>query len=113
MDYGFKRPKRLWEASDGAIYLLSLLSSLAPKPVAAMLPDLVKVAEARHYSGWQQLQEGLWGRLPVIANGLGKKVTHSCLAYRILPHVRCTDPAYAPVQFHVIGQSWRGKHAIS
>ena len=85
MDYGFRRPKRLWEASDGAIYLLSLLSSLAPKQVAAMLPDLIQVAECRHYSGWQQLHEGLWQRLLVIANGLGKKV---------MPHVLLMTQLY-------------------
>lgn len=29
MDYGFKRPKEPWEASDGAVYLLRELSQVS------------------------------------------------------------------------------------
>ena len=74
MDYGFRRPKRSWESSDGAIHLLANIAPTAPNKVAGLMPLLVQVAESRHFNGWQQLQETLWGRLPAVARGLGKKV---------------------------------------
>jgi hypothetical protein len=33
MDYGFKRDRQPWEASDGAVYLLAVLSEVAPQVV--------------------------------------------------------------------------------
>lgn len=35
MDYGFRRPKEPWEASDGAVYLLRELAQVGLNPAHA------------------------------------------------------------------------------
>ena len=43
MDHGYSRPKQPWEESDGAIYLLSGLSSIRPMSAAKLLPLLAEI----------------------------------------------------------------------
>ena len=78
MDYGFKRPKEPWEASDGAVYLLAGLAEHAPEQAASLLPQLADVARLDHFRRARALQETVWRQLPTIARGLGKKV---CFVY--------------------------------
>ncbi|KAK9917751.1 hypothetical protein WJX75_007815 [Coccomyxa subellipsoidea] len=74
MDYGFRRPKEPWEASDGAIYLLRELAQVAPETGPEFLPVLAEVASVTHFSHCRNLQETVWNELPAIAAGLGKRV---------------------------------------
>ncbi len=90
MDYGFRRPKEAWEASDGAVHLLSELSSAAPETVPEFLPELAQVAALEDFEACRSLQTTIWKQLPQIAQGLGKKVRKSlsannyCLAHALL-----------------------------
>lgn len=73
MDHGFARAKQPWEATDGAIYLLRELATVAPDRAVKFLPALAEVAGARHFIHYNALQETLWKQLPAIAVAVGKK----------------------------------------
>ena len=73
IDHGFARDKEPWEASDGAIYMLRELSSVAPDEVVSFLPELADISRLTHFSHCLNLQETLWKCLPVIARNVGKK----------------------------------------
>lgn len=74
MDYGFKREKELWEASDGAVYLLAGLAEVRPQEVPAFMPSLSEVALLDHWPQARTLQTTVWTQLPRIMHGLGKQV---------------------------------------
>jgi hypothetical protein len=73
MDHGFARDKEPWEATDGSIYMIRELASVAPDQVPQFLPELAKAARLTHFSHCLNLQETLWKNLPEIAKGIGKK----------------------------------------
>ena len=75
MDYGFRRAREPWEASDGAARaLVELAGGAAPAAVPDFLPALAEVARLDHFRRCRQLQETVWCGLPRIAAGLGKRV---------------------------------------
>ena len=74
MDYGFRRPKEAWEASDGAVHILSELARAAPESVPEFLPELARVAGLDGFEACRALQATIWKQLPLMAQGLGKKV---------------------------------------
>jgi len=76
MDHGFSRAKKLWEETDGGIYLLKELSVLYPTDAEAFMPALGKVAEKLNctvFENANDLQVTLWKQLIPIALGLGKR----------------------------------------
>ena len=86
MDYGFKRDREPWEASDGAVYLLAGLAEVAPAEVPPLLPQLAELATLDHFPQARSLQATTWHQLPTILNSLGKKVytTHEHLLRLLL-----------------------------
>ena len=74
MDYGFRRPKEAWEASDGAVHMLTQLARAAPESVPKFLPELAQVAGLDCFEACRALQATIWKQLPLVAQGLGKKV---------------------------------------
>ena len=74
MDYGFKRERQPWEASDGAVYLLAELADLCPEEAAALLPELAEIALLDHWPQARSLQTTIWTQLVLILEALGKKV---------------------------------------
>ena len=76
MDYGFRRPKEAWEASDGAVHLLKELSERAPEAVPEFMPELAELAALEDFEACRSLQTTIWNQLPCIAKGLGKRVGH-------------------------------------
>ena len=75
MDYGFKRDREPWEASDGAVYLLAGLAEVAPGEVLPLLPQLAELALLDHFPQARSLQATIWHQLPAVLKSLGKKVT--------------------------------------
>ncbi len=75
MDYGFKRPKEAWEASDGAVHLLKELSRTSPEAVPEFMPELSEIAALEDFEACRSLQATIWKDLPLIAQGLGKRVS--------------------------------------
>ena len=51
---------------------------VAPEAVPEFLPELAEVAALQHYERCAALQENVWRQLPVIAQGLGKRVRPPC-----------------------------------
>ena len=74
MDYGIRRAKEAWEASDGAVYLLRELACVRPNAAVQFLPDLAALALLEHFPQCRTLQETIWRTLPQIAQALGKRV---------------------------------------
>lgn len=74
MDYGFKREKQPWEASDGAVYLLAGLAEIRPTDAAPLVPSLAEIALLNHWPQARSLQTTIWSQLPRIMKGLGKQV---------------------------------------
>ncbi|KAK9823094.1 hypothetical protein WJX72_000228 [[Myrmecia] bisecta] len=85
MDYGIRRAKEPWEASDGAIYLLRELAEAAPQHVPEFLPVFAEVVRLDHYAHCRQLQETAWKQLPKIAKSLGKR--SQATAWMQLPRI--------------------------
>ncbi len=74
MDYGFRRPREPWEASDGAARALAALADgAAPAAVPDFLPALAEAAHVDHFRRCRQLQATVWRVLPRIFHGLGKR----------------------------------------
>ncbi len=80
MDYGFRRPKEAWEASDGAVHLLKELGERAPEAVPEFMPELADIAVLEDFEACRSLQATIWKQLPPIAKGLGKRVSHLSLS---------------------------------
>ncbi|KAK9841641.1 hypothetical protein WJX74_009256 [Apatococcus lobatus] len=80
MDYGVRRPKEPWEASNGAVYLMREVAAMAPAEVAALLPQLASIAALDSFAGCRHLQETIWRQLPSIASSLGKRPVKPHLA---------------------------------
>ena len=76
MDYGFRRPKEAWEASDGAVHLLKELAERAPEAVPEFMHKLADIAALEDFEACRSLQTTIWKQLPPIAKGLGKRVSH-------------------------------------
>ena len=74
MDYGYRRDKELWEVSDGAVFLLSALSEVIPNEVQQFMPLLADLAACETFPQATNLHTTIWKELPVIMNGMGKKV---------------------------------------
>ena len=77
MDYGFRRPKEAWEASDGAVHMLRQLAGAAPESIPEFLPELAQIAGLDGFEAYCALQTTIWKQLPLIAQGLSKKVRGS------------------------------------
>ena len=75
-NHSFKRASQPWEMTDGCIYAMAELASnkSAAKLVIDCLPLLSKAASYRHYSQHFHLLETLCNKLPMIAEGIGKRV---------------------------------------
>ena len=72
-DYGLTRPPEPWEASDGAVYLVRELASVAPEVAAAYLPMVAELARLDHFPQCVNLHETIWKCLPDIAQYIGKR----------------------------------------
>lgn len=68
------RVKELWEHTDGAIYLVRELCTVAPDVAVTFLPVLADIAILRHYPQTAVLQETIWKQLPAMGQALGKQV---------------------------------------
>lgn len=68
------REKQPWEHTDGAIYLVRELCSVAPDVAVGLMPALADVAILRHFPQTATLQETLWKQLPHMCDALGKRV---------------------------------------
>ena len=88
MDHGFAREKEPWEATDGAIYMIRELATVAPEEVPRFLPGLAEISRLTHFSHCLSLQETLWKALPAIAGGIGKKAFKPYLEEFIGPMFR-------------------------
>ena len=73
MDHGFKRPKEMWEESDGAVYFVRELSALDVEACLEFLPALTELLGLHHFAHANKLHETVWKVLPVIARHLGKR----------------------------------------
>lgn len=73
MDHGFSRPKKPWEETDGAIYLLRELAKVHPEEAEKFMPALAKVADVYYFENYFSLQETLWKQVFLIAKALGKR----------------------------------------
>ena len=73
MDHGFSRPKKPWEETDGAVYLLRELAKVHPVEAEKFMPELAKVADVYYFENYFALQETLWKQLYMIAKALGKR----------------------------------------
>lgn len=83
----FDRPKEPWEASDGAVYLLRELASLAPKEIGNLLPHLASLAALDGFSGFRHLQETIWHQLSTLASSLGKRVSLPFIFLKVNPNL--------------------------
>uniref|UniRef100_A0AAV1V9M5 Uncharacterized protein n=1 Tax=Peronospora matthiolae TaxID=2874970 RepID=A0AAV1V9M5_9STRA len=68
------REKEPWEYTDGAIYMVRELCSVAPDVAVKYLPQVADIAILRHFPQTAVLQETIWKQLPVMCETLGKKV---------------------------------------
>ena len=62
-----------WEETDGALYLLRELSSMAPEFVVNLLPSLADIAVADHFLQYYLLWETVWKVAPVVMKNVGKR----------------------------------------
>eukprot|EP00884_Botryococcus_braunii_P015994 jgi/Botrbrau1/3078/Bobra.0070s0065.1 len=95
MDYGFRRDREAWEASDGAVYMIRELAGLDPAATTSLLPDLADIARLDHFENSWRLRETIWKQLPKIAERLGKKAFKPYLEDLIEPMFRsltCGQP---------------------
>ncbi|RLN47219.1 hypothetical protein BBJ29_004693 [Phytophthora kernoviae] len=67
------RDKEPWEHSDGAIYMVRELCSVAPEVAVKYLPQVADIAILRHFPQTAVLQETVWKQLPLMCEALGKK----------------------------------------
>ena len=74
MDHGFKRPKEMWEESDGAVYFVRELSAIDAQASLEFLPALTELLGLHHFAHANKLHETVWKVLPVIARHLGKRL---------------------------------------
>lgn len=56
MNHSFNRKQELWEATDGALFLLSEVSEIYPNKIAEFLPTVVEVSRCRHFFHAMSLQ---------------------------------------------------------
>lgn len=63
------RPKQVWEASDGAVYLLRALATVDANSTATFLPRLADLGSVPHNT----LRTTLWNCLPGLAGSMGKR----------------------------------------
>ena len=75
MDYGYRRDKEPWEASDGAVFLLSGLAEFAPQTIASFMPTLADISLLDNFPQASSLQTTIWNELPIIMRGMGKRVS--------------------------------------
>ncbi|CAI5730850.1 unnamed protein product [Hyaloperonospora brassicae] len=68
------RSKEPWEYTDGAIYMVRELCSVAPDLAVKYLPQVADIAILRHFPQTAVLQETIWKQLPIMCEALGKKV---------------------------------------
>lgn len=68
------RTKEPWESTDGAVYLVRELCSVAPETAVKLLPLVADVAILRHFPQTAVLQETVWKQVPLMCAALGKRV---------------------------------------
>mmetsp|Transcript_6677 Transcript_6677/g.11786 ORF Transcript_6677/g.11786 Transcript_6677/m.11786 type:complete len:700 (+) Transcript_6677:78-2177(+) len=73
MDHGFSRPKKDWEITDGAVYLLRELALLHPEKAEAFMPALASASTVVGIENSSDLQATIWKQLIQIAKALGKR----------------------------------------
>lgn len=69
-----ERPKEPWAYSDGAIYLVRELCTVAPQKAEDLLSSVVDLSILRHFPQTSILQETVWKQIPKMAQALGKNV---------------------------------------
>lgn len=67
------RPKKQWEYTDGAVYLIRELCVAAPQIAITYFARLAQAAEWNHFPEALTLQETIWKQLPKMCQILGKK----------------------------------------
>lgn len=67
------RSQEPWESTDGAIYLVRELCSVAPDVAVAYLARVADVAILRHFPQTGVLQETVWKQVPRMCEALGKR----------------------------------------
>ena len=75
MDYGYRRDKEPWEASDGAVFLMSGLAQIVPNDIAPFMTTLADLAICSTFPQSSSLHTTIWNELPSIMHGMGKKVS--------------------------------------
>lgn len=58
MNDSFSRRQELWEATDGALYLLAELSEIYPERALKFMPTVLEVSQCRHFYHSMSLQVG-------------------------------------------------------
>mmetsp|Transcript_21650 Transcript_21650/g.42521 ORF Transcript_21650/g.42521 Transcript_21650/m.42521 type:complete len:703 (-) Transcript_21650:103-2211(-) len=85
MDHGYSRPKRAWEDTDGAIYLVRELAGVKPELVDASIMDAVLRALGAPQAT-RELRVTILKQMVPISQSLGKRTFKRCLE-ELLPMV--------------------------
>lgn len=102
MDHKFRKPCEPWELADGCVHLIAELSSLPEMAclIAPLLSLVAKAASYQHYTQHLYLLETICKKLPVIANGIGKRLFKSqlesffdCIFYALVSESSLTSSA--------------------
>jgi hypothetical protein len=67
------RPSMPWEYTDGAIYLLGQLCTVAPEDAVTLFEGAAEAAQLTHFPQADTIRETLWKLLPDMAEAIGKR----------------------------------------
>jgi len=68
-----RRAKEPWEGSDGAVYLVRELATVAPTAAVEFIPQLADLARLSTFQHAYNMHETIWRSLPTIAQCVGIK----------------------------------------
>ena len=90
MDYGYRRAKEPWEATDGGVRGLRELAAVRPTAAIDCLPLFVDAATRHHYAAAPSLRTTAWDALPAIADGVTTRAfKRACLDALLDPLFAC------------------------
>lgn len=72
-DFGAPREKQMWEATDGAVYMMRELAALDVQSTLELVPWVAEAARSGGFQGTFKLHETIWRCLPPLARSLGKQ----------------------------------------
>eukprot|EP01138_Halocafeteria_seosinensis_P007700 gb/GECG01007868.1/.p1 GENE.gb/GECG01007868.1/~~gb/GECG01007868.1/.p1 ORF type:complete len:665 (+),score=73.80 gb/GECG01007868.1/:1-1995(+) len=91
MDHSFSRQQQLWEATDGALFLLSEVSEVYPEKIAEFLPTVVEVSRCRHFYHAMNLQATIWLTMTKIVKSIKKEDVKAHLEGLIPEIINCAE----------------------